>query len=281
MRDMQKLHEFAIRYYVLYENPDTTEREVEDGFADICFAFGFKMDCGNAFIEIYSEEAFYNTEVFEEIIDNVDDVMLLGSVIFSKWRCITHWDYIPDLLSEDSRKWFMRAFSRLAVLASDNEKINDKPSVKYSDSKSDVQVEIEAIMLPKIQKELCDDTIVKPERLPIDKSVTVYICPDFYSEENRIIGEIHAHIGRLKGAQSDKIASDVLKMLLLEKEQGIQYKKYIAVCDQDEHKQLSGKSALAESIRVFGIELLFISIPEKDYERLQESIRKQNLLVKS
>ena len=281
MRDMEKIHEFAITYYNLYENPDTNEREVEDGFADICFAFGFKMDCGNAFIEIYSEEAFYNTEVFEEIIDNVDDVMLLGSAIFSKWRCITHWDYIPDLLSEDSRKWFMRAFSRLAVLAGDNEKIKDKPSVKYSDSKSDVQAEIEAIMLRKIKKELCDDTIVKPDSLPLDTSGTVYISPDFYSEENKIIGEIHAHIGRLKGAQPDKIASDVLKMLLFEKERGIKYKKYIAVCDQDEYKQLSGKSALAESIRVFGIELLFISIPEKDYERLQESIRKQNLLVKS
>jgi len=281
MRDMEKIHEFAITYYNLYENPDTNEREVEDGFADICFAFGFKMDCGNAFIEIYSEEAFYNTEVFEEIIDNVDDVMLLGSAIFSKWRCITHWDYIPDLLSEDSRKWFMRAFSRLAVLAGDNEKIKDKPSVKYSDSKSDVQAEIEAIMLRKIKKELCDDTIVKPDSLPLDTGGTVYISPDFYSEENKIIGEIHAHIGRLKGAQPDKIASDVLKMLLFEKERGIKYKKYIAVCDQDEYKQLSGKSALAESIRVFGIELLFISIPEKDYERLQESIRKQNLLVKS
>lgn len=281
MKEYLTINDFAVEYYNLYADPKTKEREVEDGFADICFAFGFKMDCGNAFIEIYSEEAFYNTEAFEEIIDNVDDVMLLGSAIFSKWRCITHWDYIPDLLSEDSRKWFMRAFSRLAVLAGDNEKINDKPSVKYSDSKSDVQAEIEAIMLPKIKKEICDNTIVKPERLPIDKSGTVYICPDFYSEENRIIGEIHAHIGRLKGAQSDKIASDVLKMLLLEKEQGIEYKKYIAVCDQDEYKQLSGKSALAESIRVFGIELLFISIPEKDYERLQESIRKQNLLVKS
>ena len=281
MRDMQKLHEFAIRYYVLYENPDTTEREVEDGFADICFSFEFEMDCGNAFIETYSEEAFYNAAAFEEIIDNVDDVMLLGSAIFSKWRCITHWDYIPNLLDEDYRKWFMIAFSRLSVLTSDSDKTNDKLNIKHIDSKSDVQVEIEAIMLKKIQKELYDDTIVKPERLPIGTSGTVYICPDFYSEENNIIGEIHAHVGRLKGAQPDKIASDVLKMLLFEKEQGIEYKKYIAVCDWDEYKQLSGKSALAESIRAFGIELLFIGISEKDYRRLQESMRKQNLLVKS
>lgn len=279
MRDMQKLHEFAIMYHALYENPKTDEIEVEDGFADKCFSFGFEMDCGKAFIEIFSEDAFYNSEAFEEIIDNVDDLMLLGSAIFSKWRCITHWDYLPNLLEDDSRKWFLSAFSRLSVLTSDNERIKERLNAKHLDSKSDVQMEIEAIMLRKIKKELCDDTIVKPDSLPLDTSGTVYISPDFYSEDNKIIGEIHAHIGRLKGAQPDKIASDVLKMLLFEKERGIKYKKYIAVCDQDEYKQLRGKSALAESIRVFGIELLLIQIPEKDYKRLQENMKKQNLLA--
>ena len=119
------------------------------------------------------------------------------------------------------------AFFRLSVLTSDNKKIKEKLNAKHIDSKSDVQVEIEAIMLREIQKELRDDTIVKPDSLPLDTDGTVYICPDFYSEENKTIGEIHAHIGRLKGSQPDKIASDVLKMLLFEKEQGIKYKKYI------------------------------------------------------
>ena len=44
----------------------------------------------------------------------------------------------------------------------------------------------------------------------------IYIHPDFYSEENRIIGEIFAHIGDLKTGQKHKIAHDILKMLLLE-----------------------------------------------------------------
>lgn len=66
----------------------------------------------------------------------------------------------------------------------------------------------------------------------------MFICPDFYSVENKIIGEIHAHIGRLKGAQPDKIASDVLKMLFYEKVSGCNWKKYIAVCSKEELEQL-------------------------------------------
>ena len=56
-----------------------------------------------------------------------------------------------------------------------------------------------------------------------------YIQPDFYSAEHRVVGEIFAHIGKPKKAQDNKIANDILKMLLLEKLSGKNYRKIIGV----------------------------------------------------
>ena len=87
--------------------------------------------------------------------------------------------------------------------------------------------------------------------------------PDFYSAEDKVVGEIFAHIGKPKKAQGNKIANDILKMLLLEKTTGKQYRKIIVVCDIEEQKSLEGKSVLAESIRQFGIEILYIELDEE------------------
>ena len=90
-----------------------------------------------------------------------------------------------------------------------------------------------------------------------------YIQPDFYSAEHRVIGEIFAHIGKPKKAQDNKIANDILKMLLLEKLSGKNYRKIIVVCDKKEEEKLKGLSALSESVRQFGIEVLYIEIGEE------------------
>ncbi len=88
----------------------------------------------------------------------------------------------------------------------------------------------------------------------------VQIIPDLYSESEKVIGEIYAHIGTLKGNQPDKIASDILKMLLHEKVTGTTYRKLIVIVDEMVEKQLTGKSNLAESIRQFGVELMRIDL---------------------
>jgi len=90
----------------------------------------------------------------------------------------------------------------------------------------------------------------------------VHIEPDFYSEQDKIVGEIFAHQGKTKGGQNHKVAQDILKMLLLEKMTGVTYRKYLVVCDEDMQKVLTGKSALAESIRQFNINLLCIKLPD-------------------
>ena len=145
-------------------------------------------------------------------------------------------------------------------------------------SRSDVQRSIQEIMFKKIREILGNTDLVCDEKIPIVNVEKTYICPDFYSEEGKVIGEIHAHAGGLKKAQHDKIAGDVLKMLLYEKSRGCEFKKYIAVCCREEYEQLTGASYLAEAMRQFGVSVLLVDIPEDAYRRLQECMKKQNLI---
>ena len=68
-------------------------------------------------------------------------------------------------------------------------------------------------------------------RLRFPNNDDIYICPDFFSEEHKIIGEIFSHIGKPKKAQDNKIANDILKMLSYEMASGKHYRKMLVVCD--------------------------------------------------
>ena len=105
-----------------------------------------------------------------------------------------------------------------------------------------------------------------------------FMQPDFYSKADGIIGEIYAHIGKPKKAQDNKIANDILKMLLLEKIEGKIYRKIIVVCDEDEIKKLKGTSVLAKCIRQFDIEVKMIEIETDLRDTLIEAQKRQRMV---
>jgi len=75
------------------------------------------MDCGHAFVEAYGD-AFNDFETLKKVIDNVMDVYLLGSAIYSKWRYYNHWAYSGnEILEPENRAWFVLALERLSKLA--------------------------------------------------------------------------------------------------------------------------------------------------------------------
>ncbi|RKJ41686.1 hypothetical protein D7X94_02405 [Acutalibacter sp. 1XD8-33] len=89
---------------------------------------------------------------------------------------------------------------------------------------------------------------------------STFMQPDFYSKEEGVIGEISAHIGRTNKAQDNKIANDLLKMLLLEKLEGRNYRKIIVVCDENVYAKLCGTSILAQCVQEFGVEVKMMDI---------------------
>ena len=131
-----------------------------------------------------------------------------------------------------------------------------KESLKSS---SIEQVQAEERLFALVERKL-DAKFEKNPKLFLSDNAFTYIQPDFYSHKERIIGEIFSHVGKPKKAQDNKIANDILKMLLFEKVAGKKYRKIIVVCDEAELKKLRGLSALGESIRQFEIELLYIPI---------------------
>ena len=86
--------------------------------------------------------------------------------------------------------------------------------IDTSKSKSDEQQKSEIIIGNRGEKEL-SCPLKRNEKVVISEGI--HIVPDLYSEKDRIVGEIFAHIGSLKVGQQHKISQDILKMLLLEK----------------------------------------------------------------
>lgn len=124
------------------------------------------------------------------------------------------------------------------------------------------QMEAENIIFSMIEQKI-QVRLEQNRKIYLAHNAFTYIQPDFYSEEDLVIGEIFAYIGKNKKAQNNKIANDILKMLLLEKVAGKQYRKILVVCDEDELKKLTGLSSLAESIRQFGVEVMRVEIDKE------------------
>ena len=67
-------------------------------------------------------------------------------------------------------------------------------------------------------------------------------------------------------------------MLLIEKVENKKYRKIIVVCDEAQKNKLEGLSALAESIRQFGIEIIMIDIPEELRNQIINAQNRQKMI---
>lgn len=121
MADMKQIHDFAVKWCDKFRDQNINYIDLVDHFmADDCAALGFEMDCGHAFYEKYGQAAS-NYEALDKIIDDVTDIPLLGSAIYSQWRYFNHWAYdAAEILDSQNRAWFILALSRLALLSGEN-----------------------------------------------------------------------------------------------------------------------------------------------------------------
>ena len=112
MADMKQIHDFAVKWCDKFRDQNINYIELVDHFmAD---------DCAHAFSEKYGQ-ASNNHEALDKIIDDVTDIPLLGSAIYSQWRYFNHWAYTgAEILEPQNRAWFILALSRLALLSGEN-----------------------------------------------------------------------------------------------------------------------------------------------------------------
>ncbi len=120
MANYNEIHEFAEKWINKFRDQKINYIELVDHyFADDCERLGFEMDCGKAFDRKYG--AFGSSEALDRVVDEITDIPLLGSALYSKWRYFNHWAYdAAEILRPENRAWFILALSRIALLTGDN-----------------------------------------------------------------------------------------------------------------------------------------------------------------
>lgn len=115
---MNQIHEFAVKWINKFRDQKINYMElIAHYMADECAELGFEMDCGHAFERVYGK-AVSNSEELDKVIDDITDISLLGSAIYSRWKYFNHWAYNgAEILELKNRAWFTRALERLEELS--------------------------------------------------------------------------------------------------------------------------------------------------------------------
>jgi len=98
---------------------------------------------------------------------------------------------------------------------------------------------------------------------------------DAVNREHHILCEVYSRIGKLKGSQPDKLASDMLKLLLAESALGGAWRKIVCLADTEAAKCVQGRSWLAVAARQMGFEVKIVSLPPGIREQLLAAQRRQ------
>ena len=114
---------------------------------------------------------------------------------------------------------------------------------------------------------------LRPTKLKLDEKREVWL--DGYDERNSAICEIYAHIGKLKGSQPDKIASDFLKMILVQKCKKISLKKIFCFASEEAAKKVTGKSWLALAAKEFDIDIVVLPLPKEKEKKILQAQKRQ------
>ena len=144
MSYMKEVYDFAVKWRKKFssQNPDCMEL-IGSALPDDCEKLDFIMDSGKSFTQKYAD-AYGYYEKLKDVIDSIDDIPLLGSAIYSKWRYYNHWAYSAgEILEAESLNWFILAFSRLAELS-------DKGSMSFVGELEKIEITTNKLYSPSI-----------------------------------------------------------------------------------------------------------------------------------
>lgn len=113
------------------------------------------------------------------------------------------------------------------------------------------------------------------------REIPTCIQLDGIDRKNKVICEIYAHIGRLKGGQPDKVDSDILKLNLaahyLEKEFGGSWKKVFCFVDEEAGKQWNSESKTWRRLAAqdLGVNVMVVPLSHEVRETLMSAQKRQ------
>jgi hypothetical protein len=140
-------------------------------------------------------------------------------------------------------------------------------------SDSTPQKDAEAEMRIFLQKKFGCDLNPETIRNTVGDSLEI----DGYSKQARILCEIYAHIGSLKGSQPDKPLADAVKMLLAEKWLGGNWRKVFAFADATSARSFQSGSWRADAMKHLGIEIIVVQLNANSADSITKAQRKQKM----
>ena len=146
--------------------------------------------------------------------------------------------------------------------------MNDHPS------DSVVQQDAETELLQMLGRKLGYD--LGPLNIKLNNKSSIQI--DGFSANGRVLCEVHAHVGTLRGGQPDKIAADILKLNLAAGRKGGRWRKILLFADESACKQLKGSSWLAEACKDSRIEVEVAETSEEIRGKIAAAQRRQKMV---
>ena len=146
--------------------------------------------------------------------------------------------------------------------------MNDHPS--GSVVQQDAEIELLQILGQKLGYNL------EPHNIKLNRKSSIQI--DGFSAKGRILCEVYAHIGTLRGGQPDKLAADILKLNLAARRKGGRWRKILLFADESACKQLKGSSWLAEACKDSRIEIEVMETSEEIRENIAAAQRRQKMV---
>ncbi|MFR4554336.1 MAG: hypothetical protein ACLT39_00970 [Peptoniphilus sp.] len=137
MTDFKKICNFSNKWLKKFSNKEPKLKDLMDlSMAEEWMELGFSLELGHEFLKKYGNETG-KLDKLKEIIDEVNEIDLLGSVIFLNWRYFNHWAYDQsEILKEDNINWFILTLNHLYQLAA-KDKFLFKGEIKSFILKSD------------------------------------------------------------------------------------------------------------------------------------------------
>lgn len=119
---------------------------------------------------------------------------------------------------------------------------------------------------------------VAGERIDLGEGFSANV--DGMSRENHFICEIYSRIGKLQTAQIEKVASDILKLQVIERALGGDWRKAICFADEQAAKSFRNKSWYARAAKDLGVEILVVRLPEHIREGVLRAQARQVMVNK-
>ena len=144
-----------------------------------------------------------------------------------------------------------------------------------SDSREQQQAEnsIRALLVKEVGCPLAEET------LSLGNGVMVKI--DGVNHQRRVLCEIYSRIGKLKGSQPDKLASDMLKLLTVERVLGGNWRKVICFADSQAAKYVQGKSWLALTARQAEFDIVVVELSASERHLISAAQQRQVMVNSS